>query len=1226
MRILQIRFKNLNSLLGEWLIDLAHPAFAVDGIFAITGPTGAGKTTILDALCLALYGRTPRLARISRSGNEIMSRQTGDCFAEVTFETGLGRYRCHWSQHRSRRRPDGDLQVPRHEIADLDSGRILTGKMRGVAEQIEAATGMDFDRFTRSMLLAQGGFAAFLQAAPDERAPILEQITGTDIYSRISIRVHERKTEERRRLDLLLAEVAGQQPLAAEEERQLTMAFEAKIGQEAELGRQVASLNQMLTWLAGIAGLEQELVRLAARKEDWRQRQESFMPERRRLERSLRALELAGSHAELISLRAELATDRQAQAESLAALPKCREAAELAEEAFNAAAARFEVKKREQEAISPLILKARELDLRLREKEGPIRVALETVRSLEESQKRLCRRQEEDLSSLVLTKTGLAEVVNLLDGSQADAGLVEHLAGIRGRIDSLRQLQTQCNGKNEEIKRAEEGLQKENRIWQEKTDLLESHRGRLVEFQGLVLAKEREVEAILAGRGLADWRDSLAICQERKRLLATLDETSRSLGASSRLLLDLDKRGDALAAERIKVAEQLHRENERHAACERELTLLETQLNLLRTIQDFEEARSRLQDGEACPLCGSSEHPFATGNIPQPDATRSRLGKVRVELKRVAAIIADLQVRLAEIGRDAEHLAFRRQECLAEQAGFAGVIGQIWADLAAKSDDPQDGETLARLQLENAGRLEAAAGVVRIAESLEKELASLQVGLEKTKDAFVQAGSETQAAGHRRDFAGQQLERLRREGDEQAQQLQKASGFLQQELSRYGIEALALAELEHIQTELSDRRELWLHRQQEKAAFEQRLIALEIGIGHRAEQIRQGESDLQGRRELLRSLQTERDSLGHERRQVFADKNPDEEELRLSQAVMAAEEEVAAARGRMQTAAQDLAGLHRRIGELEKTIASRMQHLQTAGAAFQARLGGQGFVDEADYLASCLPEEERQKLLRQGQELAEEEAGLVAQERDRTRQLEEERLKRLTDQDRERLNRSLADLLAAQKDLQQETGGIRQRLTANEDLKARLRERTEVIDRQRRECERWEVLHGLIGSADGKKYRNFAQGITFQIMIDHANRQLRRMSDRYLLIRDDTQPLELNVIDSYQAGEIRSTKNLSGGESFIVSLSLALGLSQMASRNVRVDSLFLDEGFGTLDEEALDTALQTLAGLRQEGKLIGVISHVPALQERIATRIRVRSGSGGRSVIEGPGCRGKEEE
>ena len=200
-------------------------------------------------------------------------------------------------------------------------------------------------------------------------------------------------------------------------------------------------------------------------------------------------------------------------------------------------------------------------------------------------------------------------------------------------------------------------------------------------------------------------------------------------------------------------------------------------------------------------------------------------------------------------------------------------------------------------------------------------------------------------------------------------------------------------------------------------------------------------------------------------------------------------------------------------------------------------------------------------------------------------------------------------------------GGITKSLTENQKMKEKLQERLKHSDAQKKECERWDLLHELIGSADGKKFRNFAQGLTFEMMTMHANRQLEKMTDRYLLIRDSSEPLELNVIDNYQAGEIRSTKNLSGGESFIVSLALALGLSHMASRNVRIDSLFLDEGFGTLDEDALETALETLAGLQQDGKLIGVISHVAALKERIGTQIQVIPETGGHSSITGPGCR-----
>ena len=189
MKILNLRFKNLNSLVGEWSIDFTTPEYVSSGIFAITGPTGAGKSTILDAICLALYGRTPRLKSISKSGNEIMSRQTGECFSEVTFATRAGEFRCHWSQHRARKKANANLIDSKHELSNAINGNILETKKRDVATAVEEKTGMDFDRFTRSMLLAQGGFAAFLQALPDDRAPILEQITGTEIDSEISKRI-----------------------------------------------------------------------------------------------------------------------------------------------------------------------------------------------------------------------------------------------------------------------------------------------------------------------------------------------------------------------------------------------------------------------------------------------------------------------------------------------------------------------------------------------------------------------------------------------------------------------------------------------------------------------------------------------------------------------------------------------------------------------------------------------------------------------------------------------------------------------------------------------------------------------------------------------------------------------------------------------------------------------------------------------------------------------------
>jgi exonuclease SbcC len=369
----------------------------------------------------------------------------------------------------------------------------------------------------------------------------------------------------------------------------------------------------------------------------------------------------------------------------------------------------------------------------------------------------------------------------------------------------------------------------------------------------------------------------------------------------------------------------------------------------------------------------------------------------------------------------------------------------------------------------------------------------------------------------------------------------------------------------------------------------------------------------------LSQLQQQLEHLARQRHSLFGDKDPDASEKQMIEKIDHTDQATTELRNLLGELQQKRAGLSERVEALKLRQQEQILQLQNLHRDFADSLAEASFGNEDEFLKSRMDPQEYSILsetILQMQKQLEESATIL---KIRKIALEEEQQKELTGATTAELSAALNDHNTHLTELQQSMGALKQQLRDNDILQERHVEKLESLAARRRDYERWAKLHELIGSSDGKKFRNFAQGLTFEIMIHHANESLQKMSDRYLLIRDPAEPLELHVIDNYQAGEIRSTKNLSGGESFIVSLALALGLSGMASHNVQVDSLFLDEGFGTLDEESLQTALDTLAGLHQNGKIIGIISHVSGLQERISTRIKVSRGPGGLSTLSGPG-------
>jgi exonuclease SbcC len=199
-------------------------------------------------------------------------------------------------------------------------------------------------------------------------------------------------------------------------------------------------------------------------------------------------------------------------------------------------------------------------------------------------------------------------------------------------------------------------------------------------------------------------------------------------------------------------------------------------------------------------------------------------------------------------------------------------------------------------------------------------------------------------------------------------------------------------------------------------------------------------------------------------------------------------------------------------------------------------------------------------------------------------------------------------------EIQEERGAVAARVAEARRREEQARQLRAAQAAQAATAATWERLRELMGSADGKKLRNFAQGLTLDLLLSVANARLAAMSDRYQLVRDGA-GLDIAVIDGYRAGERRSVRNLSGGETFVVSLALALALSSLVSGGGELGCLFVDEGFGTLDEESLELVLESLFALGEENRLVGIISHVPALRERLLCQIAVRPMTPGRSSL-----------
>ncbi|MBT8359581.1 MAG: AAA family ATPase, partial [Deltaproteobacteria bacterium] len=657
MKIHSIRFKNLNSLQGIWSIDLTHKAYVAETLFMISGPTGAGKTTLLDAVCLALYGKTPRLGTISKNTNEIMTRQTGECFAEVSFATSKGSFRSHWSQRRARIKPDGELQQPKHELSDALSNRILQTGIRNVARAIEENTGMDFKQFTRAVLLAQGHFSEFLQASADERAPLLEQITGTELYSRISQTVHKLTSREQRQFAELQRDADGISLLSDEQRQNLLHRLEYIKADVTDSQNDVLKKQHEKQWIENIASLEKEVAHISKdvdqathnlaregptiEKLHQFQRLQPIIGDYKLLQNHRRQQKEEGKQLRLVKLQKQdlqttLSSTRQAIKEQDIVVTKQKVQKEELQTLLKT------VRKADND-IEHVSIQRQEASKQLREKKALLKkLALEAQNRQEALQK--CHDHIEEHKSY-------------FSSFAADNSLVEELGTIKTlffayekQANHLSQLDEQLTGLRSELTTITDQLNAQKNKANEGSDAHGHTCDKLKKNQ-------KEIEMLLGGEEISRLLHRQLALSETKQTLSSWLELNDRLVVLNKEVDRIAQHIKSLQSSITKIEQANQQLSEQGDVTHSRLEDLQTLLTHSDQMRVFADYRHKLEPGEPCPLCGSKTHVYSPQNasLVKISDARKRYETCRLEYEAMSKDLSEGKNKHALLLQELKH-------------------------------------------------------------------------------------------------------------------------------------------------------------------------------------------------------------------------------------------------------------------------------------------------------------------------------------------------------------------------------------------------------------------------------------------------------------------------------------------------------------------------------------------------------------------------------------------
>ena len=1252
MKILRITLNNIASLSGTHTVDFTREPLRSAGLFSISGPTGSGKSTLLDALCLSLYDATPRLEPFRRSTTlvdlaakesqadprSLLRRGAGEGYTEVAFVgvDGLS-WTARWTVRRGHKKSDGALQnvdmaLYRGHIAPGSSGTMETsGTKTDVLSAIRDKIGLTFQQFTRAVLLAQNDFATFLKAKDSDRAEILQALTGTERFETISKATYQRAVSERQAVEHLQSRLQGNAPLSTDLRTEAEAAA-SEAGESVRLIEQsVRVLESQTAWFKDHAKIKdgltkaQEAQALAVEKSAAAssRRQELDLTETvSRDARPLRNAELqAAADIATAATARELAV---AKRESCAGLLADSDAKQKQAEAAQAAIVA------EQSESRTLLNQARALDATL----APLQLRfVAATAAVDEAKTNL------QTASVKLQTTNLQRVAFLTEQSSLESDrerlacylpFVGEAAMWLDRLDAAAAAQTQVSEELAKLKQATEQLSEmETRIRLQK----ETEPALQAAFDSAERALHDAMEA-------ASRFDTEHLAADRSRLDTSLQVVTR-LGVQLRELQTQQSRATEIQDELEKLtADQAtdivalrQKQDVDLPAAAHTHDAAKTQLELIKAAIDDHAKRLRatLQTGENCPVCGSVDHPYSQ-HAPDLVATAVKAAEASVRnYEKRRDEIKDQIARLdAAVNARTESLARRQTDSRA-----------LTESIAQWTNDSKDhSEVAAVLYLAADSRLLAA----------EQRVRDINSELQK----IAESEKEQRAAAKQTDGCRKKMEQSR----DQLQSHHLQLGKLE---TQQGIAAEKLSNAKRLSDTAEQRRAethdqlrvLWAGLPDSRVAFERDsgefrtsfqtgttdCGRIERRLAELVGEIQKADAAMEPLQDSQKQAQQTQDRCASELKTVASEREQQLSQRKLLYEGRAADAVEAEIHDRLQFAAKSLENAASQRSEADKNLTAALSELDSSQHRFsqaetklvEARDAlARWLADFASQTSRLLTTPELDEMLTRNDEwfksermaLAQLDAAVTSADgavRVHATQLQDHVALRPTEDPEatvlERLESQQAVFAAAK----EKANAARAVILSDDDRRRDNSILSEQIQRQQEIADPWLKLNELIGSSDGAKFKMIAQRRTLDILLQYSNLQLNQLAMRYRLERLP-ESLNLVVIDRDMGDEKRSILSLSGGESFLVSLALALGLASLTSNRLQIESLFIDEGFGSLDSETLNIAMSALMTLENQGRKVGVISHVTEMTDAIQVQIKVVKGGGGASRIVVPGA------